>query len=155
MNQTLIKIGLGLAIALLLCLFPMPYDYYTIVRFASMIIFACFAVVFFKDYFEKQKRDSQAEERRIERDTSIETARLEHERALAIILSESTNAVTQNQEVIKGTKRMHEDMDIAIERIESKIDELSEKISQEEVKQLEVLSTLLWIKETLRGLGEE
>lgn len=113
------------------------------------------AVVFFKDYFEKQKRDSQAEERRIERDTSIETARLEHERALAIILSESTNAVTQNQEVIKGTKRMHEDMDIAIERIESKIDELSEKISQEEVKQLEVLSTLLWIKETLRGLGEE
>lgn len=113
------------------------------------------AVVFFKDYFEKQKRDSQAEERRIERDTSIETARLEHERALAIILNESTNAVTQNQEVIKGTKRMHEDMDIAIERIESKIDELSEKISQEEVKQLEVLSTLLWIKETLRGLGEE
>ena len=113
------------------------------------------AVVFFKDYFEKQKRDSEAEERRIERDTSIETARLEHERALAIILSESTNAVTQNQEVIKGTKRMHEDMDIAIERIESKIDELSEKISQEEVKQLEVLSTLLWIKETLRGLGEE
>lgn len=113
------------------------------------------AVVFFKDYFEKQKRDSQAEERRIERDTSIETARLEHERALAIILSESTNAVTQNQEVIKGTKRMHEDMDITIERIESKIDELSEKISQEEVKQLEVLSTLLWIKETLRGLGEE
>ena len=113
------------------------------------------AVVFFKDYFEKQKRDSQAEERRIERDTSIETARLEHERALAIILSESTNAVTQNQEVIKGTRRMHEDMDIAIERIESKIDELSEKISQEEVKQLEVLSTLLWIKETLRGLGEE
>ena len=113
------------------------------------------AVVFFKDYFEKQKRDSQAEERRIERDTSVETARLEHERALAIILNESTNAVTRNQDVIKGTKRMHEDMDIAIERIESKIDELSEKISQDEVKQLEVLSTLLWIKETLRGLGEE
>ena len=118
-------------------------------------VLGAIAVVFFKDYFEKQKRDSEAEERRIERDTSIETARLEHERALAIILSESTNAVTQNQEVIKGTKRMHEDMDIAIERIESKIDELSEKISQEEVKQLEVLSTLLWIKETLRGLGEE
>lgn len=113
------------------------------------------AVVFFKDYFEKQKRDSEAEERRIERDTSIETARLEHERALAIILNESTNAVTQNQDVIKGAKRMHEDMDIAIERIESKIDELSEKISQDQVKQLEVLSTLLWIKETLRGLGEE
>lgn len=113
------------------------------------------AVVFFKDYFEKQKRDSQAEERRIERDTSIETARLEHERALAIILNESTNAVTRNQDVIKGTKRMHEDMDIAIERIESKIDELSEKIFQDDAKQLEVLSTLLWIKETLRGLGEE
>lgn len=113
------------------------------------------AVVFFKDYFEKQKRDGEAEERRIKRDTEVETARLEHERALAIILNESTHAVTENQSVIKGTKRMHEDMDIAIERIESKIDELSEKISQEEVKQLEVLSTLLWIKETLRGLGEE
>lgn len=49
MNQPLTTIGLGLAIALLLCLFPMPYDYYTIVRFASMIIFACFAVVFFKE----------------------------------------------------------------------------------------------------------
>lgn len=113
------------------------------------------AVVFFKDYFEKQKRDSEAEERRIKRDTEVETARLEHERALAIILNESTSAVTENQAVIKGAKRMHEDMDIAIERIESKIDELSEKISQDQVKQLEVLSTLLWIKETLRGLGEE
>lgn len=113
------------------------------------------AVVFFKDYFEKQKRDGEAEERRIKRDTEVETARLEHERALAIILNESTSAVTENQSVIKGTKRMHEDMDIAIERIESKIDELSDKISQDQVKQLEVLSTLLWIKETLRGLGEE
>lgn len=113
------------------------------------------AIVFFKDYFEKQKRDGEAEERRIKRDTEVETARLEHERALAIILNESTSAVTENQSVIKGTKRMHEDMDIAIERIESKIDELSDKISQDQVKQLEVLSTLLWIKETLRGLGEE
>ena len=49
MNQTLSKIGLGLAIALLLCLFPMPYDYYTLVRFASMIIFACFAFSFYKE----------------------------------------------------------------------------------------------------------
>ena len=48
MSQLLSNLGLGLAIALLLCLFPMPYDYYTLVRFASMIIFACFAFSFYK-----------------------------------------------------------------------------------------------------------
>lgn len=45
----LYKIGLGLAIALLLCLFPMPYGYYTIVRFAAMIIFGCMAFSFYKE----------------------------------------------------------------------------------------------------------
>lgn len=49
MNKLLSNFGLGLAIALLLCLFPMPYDYYTLVRFASMIIFACFAFSFYKE----------------------------------------------------------------------------------------------------------
>lgn len=49
MSQLLSNLGLGLAIALLLCLFPMPYDYYTLVRFASMIIFACFAFSFYKE----------------------------------------------------------------------------------------------------------
>ena len=43
------KIGLGLAIALLICLFPMPYGYYTLVRFASMIILGCMAYNFYKD----------------------------------------------------------------------------------------------------------
>lgn len=113
------------------------------------------AIVFFKDYFEKQKRDTQTEERRIEREALGENKRLEHERALAVILNESTTAVTENQRVIKDTKRMHEDLDITIDRIESKIDELSDTISRNEGQHLEVLSTLLWIKETLRGLGEE
>lgn len=45
----LLKIGLGLAVALLLCLFPMPYGYYTIVRFAAMIIFGCMALNFYKN----------------------------------------------------------------------------------------------------------
>ena len=49
MSQLLTNIGLCLAVALLLCLFPMPYDYYTLVRFASMIIFACFAFSFYKE----------------------------------------------------------------------------------------------------------
>jgi len=51
MNNLLYKIGLGLAIALLICLFPMPYGYYTLVRFAAMIIFACMAFHF----YEKEK----------------------------------------------------------------------------------------------------
>lgn len=49
MNNTLYKIGLGLAVALLICLFPMPYGYYTLVRFASMIIFGCMAYGFYKE----------------------------------------------------------------------------------------------------------
>ena len=49
MSQLLTNIGLYLAVALLLCLFPMPYDYFTLVRFASMIIFACFAFSFYKE----------------------------------------------------------------------------------------------------------
>lgn len=49
MNKTLYNVGLGLAIALMLCLFPMPYGYYTLVRFASMIIFGCMAYGFYKE----------------------------------------------------------------------------------------------------------
>lgn len=49
MNKTLYNVGLGLAIALLLCLFPMPYGYYTLVRFISMVIFGCMAYVFYKE----------------------------------------------------------------------------------------------------------
>ena len=49
MNNTLYKIGLGLAVALLICLFPMPYGYYTLVRFASMVILGCMAFVFHKE----------------------------------------------------------------------------------------------------------
>ena len=49
MNKLIYKIGLGLAIALVLCLFPMPYGYYTLVRFASMIIFGCMAYGFYKE----------------------------------------------------------------------------------------------------------
>lgn len=45
----LLNIGLGLAAALLLCLFAMPYGYYTIVRFSAMIIFGCMAYSFYKD----------------------------------------------------------------------------------------------------------
>ena len=112
-------------------------------------------IVFFKDYFDKQKRDSATEERRIIRDAESEKLRLEHERALAVVLSQSTTVVTENQTIIKDTKRMHEDMDMAIERIELKIDDLTEKITQDEIKQLEVINTLKWIKDTLRSLGEE
>ena len=49
MNKTLYKIGLGLAGALLVCLLPMPYGYYTLVRFATMIICGCFAYGFYKE----------------------------------------------------------------------------------------------------------
>lgn len=48
-NDLLYKIGLGLAIALLVCLFHMPYGYYTLVRFAAMIIFGCMAFNFYKE----------------------------------------------------------------------------------------------------------
>ena len=49
MDDLLLKIGLGLATALIICLFPMPYEYYTLVRFASMIIFGCMAFNFYKN----------------------------------------------------------------------------------------------------------
>jgi len=49
MNKLLYNIGLGLATALIICLFPMPYGYYTLVRFSAMIIFGCMAYSFYKD----------------------------------------------------------------------------------------------------------
>lgn len=49
MNDLLYRIGLGLALALLVCLFPMPYGYYTLVRFSAMIIFGYMAYGFYKD----------------------------------------------------------------------------------------------------------
>ena len=49
MDKTLYKIGLGLAVALFICLFPMPYGYYALVRFAAMIILGCMAYGFYKE----------------------------------------------------------------------------------------------------------
>lgn len=51
-DKVIYKIGLGLAVALLICLLPMPYGYYTLVRFAAMIILGCMAYGFYKE--EKQ-----------------------------------------------------------------------------------------------------
>ena len=48
MNKILPKIGLALVIALLLCLFPMPYGYYTLVRFVAMIVFAVLAYKYYQ-----------------------------------------------------------------------------------------------------------
>ena len=49
MNDLLYKIGFILAIAMLVCLFPMPYGYYILVRFAATIIFGCMAFNFYKE----------------------------------------------------------------------------------------------------------
>lgn len=38
-----------MAVLLLLCLFSMPYGYYTIVRIAAMIVFSYLAYLYFKD----------------------------------------------------------------------------------------------------------
>ena len=47
MNKQLANVGLGLAIALLLCLFPMLYGYYTLIRFVAMVVFGCMAFSFY------------------------------------------------------------------------------------------------------------
>ena len=43
MEKMLSNIGLALAVLLLMCLLPMPYGFYILVRFVAMIVFACFA----------------------------------------------------------------------------------------------------------------
>lgn len=48
MNETLSKISLALAALLLICLFPMPYGCYTIVRFIAMVVFACMAYSYYR-----------------------------------------------------------------------------------------------------------
>lgn len=47
--KQLYKIGLAVAAALLICLFPMPYGYYTLVRFIAMVFFGCLAIAFDKE----------------------------------------------------------------------------------------------------------
>ena len=41
------KSSLILAVALLLCLLPLPYGFYTIIRFATAIIVGCWAYKFY------------------------------------------------------------------------------------------------------------
>ncbi len=41
------RIKIVMAIALLLCLFPMPYGYYVLVRFAAMVVFAVMAYQYY------------------------------------------------------------------------------------------------------------
>lgn len=38
-----------LAVCLLLCLAPMPYDYFTFIRFATMVVAAIWAAVFYNE----------------------------------------------------------------------------------------------------------
>ena len=49
MDRTICYIGLGYAIALLVCLCPMPYGYYNFIRFAGLIIFVMFSVSFYDE----------------------------------------------------------------------------------------------------------
>jgi hypothetical protein len=49
MNDILKKVTLVLAILLLICLLPMPYGYYTLIRFVSMVVFCCLAVSYYKE----------------------------------------------------------------------------------------------------------
>lgn len=48
MDSKLRKLGLVLAIALLLCLFPMPFGYFTLVRFIAMTYFVSMSYSSFK-----------------------------------------------------------------------------------------------------------
>ncbi len=48
MNKQLSNIGLGLAVMLFLCLLPLPYGYYTLVRFVAMVVFAVMAYVYYE-----------------------------------------------------------------------------------------------------------
>lgn len=48
MNETLKKVTLVLAILLLVCLLPMPYGYYTLIRFVAMVVFGCMAVSYYQ-----------------------------------------------------------------------------------------------------------
>ena len=49
MNKYIFNIGLVLAVLLLLCLLSMPYGYYVLVRFVSMIIFGIMAWGFYNN----------------------------------------------------------------------------------------------------------
>ena len=51
MKKKLVTTGFVLAMALLLCLFPMPYGYYSLVRFMAMIVF----IVMAYNYYEQNK----------------------------------------------------------------------------------------------------
>lgn len=42
------KAGLVLAVLLLVCLLPMPYGYYNLVRFVSMVVFAWMAYAYYQ-----------------------------------------------------------------------------------------------------------
>ena len=48
-NRNIIFIKLGLAIALFVCLLDMPYGFYELIRFMSMIIFAVLSYKSYKD----------------------------------------------------------------------------------------------------------
>jgi hypothetical protein len=48
-NETLVK--LGLAALLLICLFPLPYGYYSLIRFIAVVCFAILA------YFANERKN--------------------------------------------------------------------------------------------------
>ena len=47
-SKIIANVGIGLAVMLLLCLLPMPYGYYVLVRFIAMVVFIAFAYNFYK-----------------------------------------------------------------------------------------------------------
>lgn len=99
------------------------------------------AFVFFVNYFQDKKDDKE-----------YKLKQLEHERELAIIMNKSTEVVSTNQELIKDTRQIHDNMDETIRRIEEKLENLVKSEAVQASKQLEIITAINSIREMISQL---
>lgn len=93
-------------------------------------------LVFIKSYYEDKKESKD-----------FKLKQIEHEKDLAVILSQTKDAMQENKRVIKNTEKMHEDLDDKIVLIDQKLNKLIESDNQ-----VEIIKTVNSIRDMLQEL---
>ena len=77
------------------------------------------AVVFFTGYFDDKKTSKE-----------FDTKRMEHEKQLAVIMSDATKVIQNNHDLVKDTRSIHDDMDQTLVEINQSLVRMSSEMAR-------------------------
>ena len=99
------------------------------------------AVVFFTGYFDDKKTSKE-----------FDTKRMEHEKSMAVIMSDATKVINSNHEIVKDTRSIHDDMDQTLVEINQSIVRISSELTKNCVDNDEIKKDLRHIVAQVDGI---